>query len=88
MGVKRIIVEEEIADEFASRLTHETRKIKMGNPMDKNTDLGPLIDENAAIMVERSVNDAIEKGAELLCGGKRKNNFFEATVLVNRNIRF
>lgn len=83
MGVKRVIVEEEIADEFASKLTHETRKIKMGNPMDKNTDLGPLIDENAAIMVERSVNDAIDKGAELLCGGKRKGNFFEATVLDN-----
>lgn len=83
MGVKRVIVEEEIADEFASKLTHETRKIKMGNPMDKSTDLGPLIDENAAIMVERSVNDAIDNGAELLCGGKRKGNFFEATVLDN-----
>lgn len=81
MGVKRIIICDDIADEFSAKLTKETQKIKMGNPMDKNTDLGPLINETAAIMVEQSVNNAIENGAELLTGGKRKNNFFEATVL-------
>lgn len=83
MGVKRVIVEEEVADEFAAKLTKMTKTIKMGDPMSKDTDLGPLIDETAAIMVERSVNDAIENGAELLCGGKRKNTFFESTVLDN-----
>ena len=60
MGVKRVIVEEEVADEFAAKLTKMTKTIKMGDPMSKDTDLGPLIDETAAIMVERSVNDAIE----------------------------
>lgn len=83
MGVKRVIIEEPVADEFAAKLTKMTKKIKMGDPMSKDTDLGPLIDETAAIMVERSVNDAIENGAELLCGGKRKDTFFEATVLDN-----
>ena len=45
MGVKRIIVDESIADEFTQKLVRETKKIKMGNPMDKNTVLGTLIDE-------------------------------------------
>ena len=43
--------------------------------------MGPLIDENAAIHVEQAVNNAINNGAQLLCGGKRKGAFFDATVL-------
>lgn len=81
IAVKRIILHEKIADQFADQLVSETRKLKMGDPMDPQTDIGPLIDEKAAIHVENVVNDAIKNGAELLCGGKRKGSFFEATVL-------
>ena len=83
MGVKRVIVHEKIADEFAEKLTKETKKLKMGNPMSKNTDIGPLISEKAAIQVEESVNNAVREGATILTGGKRENAFFQPTVMDN-----
>ena len=81
MGVKRIIVQEGIYEEFKSRLIEETSKIKMGNPMDKTTQLGTLISEKAALQVEESVNNAVKAGADILIGGKRDGAFYEATVI-------
>lgn len=83
MGVKRVIVEDEIADEFAEKLTRETKKLKMGDPMSKQTDIGPLISEKAAIQVEETVNNAVRDGAEILTGGRRENAFFQPTVMDN-----
>jgi lactaldehyde dehydrogenase len=81
MGVKRVIVEEDIADEFAQRLVDETEKLVMGNPMDAKTTLGTLISEKAAIQVEETVKNAVEKGAEILTGGVRDGAFYSATVI-------
>ena len=81
MGVKRIIVQEGIYDEFKSKLVSETSKIKMGNPMDLSTQLGTLISEKAAMQVEETVNNAVRDGAEILVGGKRDGAFYEATVI-------
>ena len=83
MGVKRIIVEDEIADEFADRLVAATEKLVMGNPMDSKTTLGTLISENAARQVEETVNNAVEAGAKILTGGNRNGAFYEATVIDN-----
>ena len=83
MGVKRIIVQEGIYEEFKAKLVEETSKIKMGNPLDKSTQLGTLISEKAAIHVEESVNNAVKDGAEILVGGKRDGAFYEATVVDN-----
>ncbi|WP_407374679.1 lactaldehyde dehydrogenase [Methanobrevibacter sp.] len=83
MGVKRIIVEDEIADEFAEKLVAETEKLIMGDPSDSKTTLGTLISEKAAIQVETSVNDAVSKGAKILAGAKRDGAFYEATVIDN-----
>lgn len=81
IAVKRIIVHEKVADEFINQLVSHTRKVKVGDPMDPETVMGPLIDENAAINVEQAVNKAIEDGAQLLCGGNRDGAFFDPTVL-------
>ena len=81
MGVKRIIVEEEIADEFAEKLVIETEKLVMGNPLDEKTTLGTLISEKAAMQVEETVNNAVESGAEILTGGHREGAFYSATVI-------
>ena len=83
MGVKRIIIEDEIADEFCQKLVSETEKLIMGNPLDSKTTLGTLISEKAARQVEESVNNAVESGAEILTGGKRDGAFYEATVIDN-----
>ncbi|WP_407380035.1 lactaldehyde dehydrogenase [Methanobrevibacter sp.] len=81
MGVKRIIVQEGIYDEFKIKLVDATSKIKMGNPMGKTTQLGTLISEKAAMQVEETVNNAVNDGAEILIGGKRDGAFYEATVV-------
>ena len=83
MGVKRIIVDNEIADEFCEKLVFKTEKLIMGNPLDKTTTLGTLINEKAAIQVEESVNNAVNGGAKILTGGKRDGAFYQATVLDN-----
>ena len=83
MGVKRIIIEDEIADEFAEKLVKETEKLVMGNPLDIKTTLGTLISENAARQVEETVNNAVKDGAEILTGGVRDGAFYSATVIDN-----
>ena len=83
MGVKRIIVQEGIYEEFKAKLVEETSKIKMGDPTSKDTQLGTLISEKAAKQVEETVNNAVDDGAEILIGGKRDGAFFEATVVDN-----
>lgn len=83
IAVKRIILQNSIADDFLQKFVKKTSELKMGDPMDPKTDLGPLIDEKSAINVENRVNNALEQGAELLCGGKRRANFYMPTVLDN-----
>lgn len=83
MGVKRIIIDESIADEFAQKLVVATEKLVMGNPQDTKTTLGTLISKKAAMQVEQAVNDAVEKGAKILTGGNREDAFYEATVIDN-----
>ena len=81
MGVKRVIVEEDIADELAAKLVSETEKLVMGNPLDAKTTLGTLISEKAAIQVEETVNNAVKDGAQILTGGVRDGAFYQATVI-------
>ncbi len=83
MGVKRIIVDDEIADEFAQKLVVETEKLVMGDPSDSKTTLGTLISEKAAKQVEETVDNAVESGAKILTGGARNGAFYEATVIDN-----
>lgn len=83
IAVKRVIVDEIIADEFLDKLIKLTSDLRVGNPLNPKTDIGPLIDFEAAIHVEKMVEDAISGGAELLCGGKRDDAFYHPTVLDN-----
>ena len=83
MGVKRVIVEEDVADEFCEKLVEETEKLVMGNPLDESTTLGTLINEKAAMQVEETVNNAVASGAKILTGGVRNGAFYEATVIDN-----
>lgn len=81
IAVKRIILEESIADNFATKMVKRTRKLKVGDPFNAETDMGPMINEEAAIRVEKWVNDAQKNGAELLLGGERDGAFYLPTVL-------
>ena len=81
MGVKRIIVENDVADEFCELLVSETEKLVMGNPLDKTTTLGTLISKKAAKQVEETVGNAVGEGAKILTGGVREGAFYAATVI-------
>ena len=81
MGVKRIIIEDEIADDFVQKLVEKTEKLVMDDPLDSKTTLGTLISQKAAMQVEETVNNAVCDGAKILTGGKRNGAFYDATVI-------
>ena len=84
ISVQRLIVHESIIECVKARLTDEARKLKMGDPKDETTFLGPLISEKDAQRVDDWVREAASGGAKVLCGGKRVGRFFyEATILEN-----
>lgn len=83
IGVQRIYIHEDIYDNFEKMFVERTKKMKVGFQLDENTDMGPMITEKEAERVERWVNEAIEAGAEILTGGKRKGTLFEPTVFRN-----
>jgi acyl-CoA reductase-like NAD-dependent aldehyde dehydrogenase len=84
-SAKRIYVVEAIAQEFVDRFVEHTRSLRVGNPMDPDTDLGPLISERARVRVEEQVQRAIAQGARVLEGGRRlevgPGYFYAPTVL-------
>jgi aldehyde dehydrogenase (NAD+) len=82
-AVKRILAQEDVADGFTALLVEKTRAVRYGDPMDPKTDMGTVIDEAAAIRIEWRVDDAIAKGARLLCGHKRRGALYAPTVLDN-----
>lgn len=80
---KRFLVENSVKDEFIRKMTDKINSLKQGNPQDMSTDIGCLVSEEAAIEVERQVNETIAAGATLVCGGKRNGAFYEPTILDN-----
>ncbi len=80
-AVKRIILDNKVADDFIQQFVAKTEKLVVGDPMSEKTYLGPLIDEKSAVNVEERVKDAIANGAELLTGGKREGALYWPTVL-------
>lgn len=80
-AVKRILVEEDIAEEFTRLLVEKAKEYVIGNPFNPATRVGTVIDEPAAIYLEEVVQQAISDGAELLLGGKRRGAVMEPTVL-------
>jgi glyceraldehyde-3-phosphate dehydrogenase (NADP+) len=81
ISVQRILVERPAYGKFRDLLLAGVRQLKMGDPMDEATDVGPLIRESDAIRASEWVQQAIQDGATLLCGGKRHGSMLEPTVL-------
>ena len=80
-AVKRILVQESVADRFVALLVEKTKKVKCGDPMDPATDMGTVIDAEAAEVMERRVNDAVAQGAKLLWGNQRRGALYAPTVV-------
>ena len=82
----RIYAHAKIYDEFIERLTPAVGQLKVGSGVDEQNQLGPLINYAAVLKVEEHIDDALSKGARLVCGGNRHHlggSFFEPTVLAD-----
>jgi putative phosphonoacetaldehyde dehydrogenase len=80
-AVKRILVIDSVADEFAALVTEKAKMLKAGDPMDPETDVGTVINENAAKTFQQRVIDAVDDGAVLLHGNNREGAIFPPTVI-------
>lgn len=83
IGVQRIIIHESIYGAFKSKLVAATKALKMGDPKDEDTFIGPMISEKEASRLHGWIQDAIAAGATALCGGAREGTMLEATLLEN-----
>jgi len=83
ISIQRIFLHKKIYDRFMARFLDATAKLKMGDPMEESTDIGPMINLDAAKQTEEWVEEALEDGARLVCGGKREGAMFEPTILEN-----
>jgi acyl-CoA reductase-like NAD-dependent aldehyde dehydrogenase len=84
VSVQRIFVSEKILDTFVAQLTEAVKKLKVGDPAAKDTEVGPLIRPQEVDRMVDWVNEAVTAGAKLACGGtKISETFYAPTVLVN-----
>lgn len=83
VSVQRIFVHRDVEERFLSRLVDGVRKLKMGDPLDESTDVGPMINEDAARRAASWIDEAARAGAKIATGGKRTGSFLEPTVLTH-----
>ncbi|RYG68756.1 aldehyde dehydrogenase family protein, partial [bacterium] len=81
IGVQRIIVHDQIYDAFRDKLVARTKTLVAGSPHDENVFIGPMIDVKEATRLDGWVQEAVARGATLLCGGRRDGAMLEATLL-------
>jgi len=82
MSTERIVIDRSVADEFAQKLSERAGSLKVGDPREPGTQIGPLVNEDALTRVTEHVEDAVAKGAKVVAGGKAAGAFFEPTVLM------
>ena len=87
LSVERCYVDRTLYEAFSQSCARKAEQLRLGNGMDENTDVGPLIHERQLAIVESHVEDAVQRGARVLTGGKRLSNlgpnFYAPTVLVD-----
>ncbi|HVB63480.1 MAG TPA: aldehyde dehydrogenase family protein [Nitrolancea sp.] len=83
ISVQRAYIHRSRFEEFSAKLVEQIGLMKIGDPLDETTDLGPMIDDRAAQRTEEWVNQAVQEGAHVLIGGKADGRFFQPTVLTD-----
>ncbi len=84
ISVQRVFVHEELFEEFTQRLKERVKTLRVGDPMDENTDVGPLITQSDVLRVREWIEEAVQKGAKIEVGGvacAEKTALFEPTVV-------
>jgi acyl-CoA reductase-like NAD-dependent aldehyde dehydrogenase len=83
ISAQRVLVQSSIAEEFTEKFVAKAKALRAGDPLDEETELSNMIDEQAARRAEGWVNEAVAAGARLLCGGRREGSLLDATVLTD-----
>jgi glyceraldehyde-3-phosphate dehydrogenase (NADP+) len=83
ISVQRMFIHEDVWDEFMGRFVDGAKGLKIGDPLDPQTDVGPMVDEHAASRTQGWVDEAIALGGKALLGGKANGNYFPPTVLTD-----
>lgn len=83
ISVQRIYVHEKVYDKFLTMFKTKVKKLIVGNPLDKKTDIGTMVEEKAVDETMRTIKDAVKGGAKILTGGKKIGAQLEPTVLTN-----
>ncbi len=81
ISVQRIYVHEKVYNSFIRKFKAAIGKIKMGNPLNDKTDLGPMVDTDSAKQTEERIKEAVAEGAKVLAGGKRRGRMMQPTLL-------
>jgi succinate-semialdehyde dehydrogenase/glutarate-semialdehyde dehydrogenase/succinyl-CoA reductase len=85
---KRFIVVKNVANEFIEKFVQKTEKLKVGDPLSDDTDIGPLVNAGGLKKIDSQVKESVKEGAEVLTGGEhigKKGYFYRPTVLKNVN---
>ncbi|MFN3821125.1 MAG: aldehyde dehydrogenase family protein [bacterium] len=83
ISVQHVLIHRKVYDEFLNLYLPMVKDLRMGDPLDGETDIAALIDEKEAVRVEEWIKEAIELGGRVLLGGNRESNRIEPTVLEN-----
>jgi glyceraldehyde-3-phosphate dehydrogenase (NADP+) len=83
ISVQRIFVHDEIYDAFVDRFRTAASALRLGDPLDAETDLGPMVDAKAAARTQAWVDEAVAAGAKVLLGGRADGTFFPPTILAD-----
>jgi acyl-CoA reductase-like NAD-dependent aldehyde dehydrogenase len=86
IATKRFFVIKKIADEFIEKFVQKTEKLRVGDPLSEDTDLGPLVNASGLKTIDSQVKDSVKEGAEILTGGEQtrsKGYFYKPTILKN-----
>jgi glyceraldehyde-3-phosphate dehydrogenase (NADP+) len=87
ISVQRVFIHEAVYECFKDLLIAETHQIKIGDPLDRTTDLGPMIDDKAALRSKEWIDTAVNEGARVLTGGEVDGRVLKPTILENASPR-
>jgi acyl-CoA reductase-like NAD-dependent aldehyde dehydrogenase len=83
ISVQRLYVHEDVREAFLSKFVEGVKALKLGDPLQPDTDVGPMVDEGQAQRTQRWVDEAVQLGGTVAVGGKARGSFFDPTVLEN-----
>lgn len=89
ISAQRVYVQKNIYDQFLEQYVKQTNDLKVGNPEDEDTDIGPMISKEEAERAKQWIDDAVENGATIAAGGEQKGTILTPTIMtdVDKNMK-